>query len=123
MLCSFFLFFSSFIFIFKINVLGKVYNYGWSLRPSSWTWGSSPKLNGFGKLGNEVVKSNLVTNSGCVNINGSHCSTVERLYAWEKKLFEEVKVRSFGSHKLVCYDIILLWGLTFLVFLPIGAQE
>lgn len=24
----------------------------------------------------------------------SHCSTAERLYAWEKKLFQEVKVNS-----------------------------
>ncbi|XP_062102678.1 protein ALTERED PHOSPHATE STARVATION RESPONSE 1 [Humulus lupulus] len=74
---------------------GKVYNYGWSLSPSSWSWGSSPKLNGFGKMGNEVVQSSIFNRSGSVNnnnnINGSHCSTVERLYAWEKKLFEEVK--------------------------------
>ncbi|EXC35329.1 hypothetical protein L484_026653 [Morus notabilis] len=65
---------------------GKVYSYGWGLSPSSWTWGSSgssPKMSGFGKTcGGDVGKV----------VNGtSHCSTVERLYAWEKKLFEEVK--------------------------------
>ncbi|KAF3440321.1 hypothetical protein FNV43_RR18605 [Rhamnella rubrinervis] len=71
---------------------GKVYNnYGWSLNPSLWTWGSSsPKLNGFGKMSDEMVKSNL--GGGVPNmIDSSHCSTVERLYAWEKKLYEEVK--------------------------------
>ncbi|KAL5557527.1 hypothetical protein UlMin_039763 [Ulmus minor] len=68
---------------------GKVYNYGWGLSSSSWSWGSSsPKLNGFGKMGDEVVKSSMF--DGSVN-SGSHCSTIERLYAWEKKLFEEVK--------------------------------
>ncbi|KAJ7953151.1 Protein of unknown function (DUF630) Protein of unknown function (DUF632) [Quillaja saponaria] len=67
---------------------GKVYNYGWSLSPSLWGWGSNPKLNGFGKLGEEFSGSNL----GDKGIeSGGHCSTVERLYAWEKKLFQEVK--------------------------------
>lgn len=27
-------------------------------------------------------------------ISGSHASTLDRLYAWERKLFDEVKVRS-----------------------------
>ncbi|KAH1163448.1 hypothetical protein GLYMA_01G164500v4 [Glycine max] len=56
----------------------KVHSYGWSLSPSLWAWGSSPKLNG-----------------GAFGVNGvgsvGHCSTVERLYAWEKKLYQEVK--------------------------------
>ncbi|GAV64833.1 Ras domain-containing protein/DUF632 domain-containing protein/DUF630 domain-containing protein [Cephalotus follicularis] len=69
---------------------GKVYNYGCSLNPSLWTWGSSPKLNGFGKLGEEMIGSNVGVGVGGV-MCGSHCSTVERLYAWEKKLFQEVK--------------------------------
>ena len=83
--------------------VGKVYNYGWGLSPSSWSWGGSglsPKMsnnnnNGFGKMviRNEMVRSDLASCGGGDN-NGSHCSTVERLYAWEKKLFEEVKVRS-----------------------------
>lgn len=40
-------------------------------------------MDGFGKFNEEVLQNNL---------NGSHCSTVERLYAWEKKLYLEVKV-------------------------------
>lgn len=40
-------------------------------------------MDGFGKFNEEVLHNNL---------NGSHCSTVERLYAWEKKLYLEVKV-------------------------------
>lgn len=71
-------------------IAGKVYNYGCNLTsPSLWTWGSSPNLDGFGKLGEEMVVSNA---GGGSVINVSHCSTVERLYAWEKKLFQEVKV-------------------------------
>ncbi|KAJ6366734.1 hypothetical protein OIU77_003170 [Salix suchowensis] len=56
--------------------------------PSYWTWGSSPKLNEFGKISEEMVVSHV--GSGGV-AHASHCSTVERLYAWEKRLFLEVK--------------------------------
>ncbi|CAK7334243.1 unnamed protein product [Dovyalis caffra] len=67
---------------------GKVYNYGCNLTSTSlWSWGSSPKL-GFGKIGEEMEVSH-VGNGGVAHV--SHCSTVERLYAWEKKLFMEVK--------------------------------
>ncbi|KAI9165239.1 hypothetical protein LWI28_010231 [Acer negundo] len=63
---------------------GKVYNYGCNLTPiTSWTWGSSPKSNGFEKMG--------LKNGDMSGGSVSHCSTVERLYAWEKKLFQEVK--------------------------------
>ncbi|KAJ9146960.1 hypothetical protein P3X46_029172 [Hevea brasiliensis] len=65
------------------NKGGKVYDHGCNLtNPSLWTWGSSPKMNGFGKMGEEMVGNSLGI---------SHCSIVERLYAWEKKLFQEVK--------------------------------
>ncbi|CAL1361130.1 unnamed protein product [Linum trigynum] len=68
---------------------GKVYNYGCNLAsPASWTWSSSTKLNGFGKMGDEM---SICSNIGDEKKGFSHCSTVERLYAWEKKLFEEVK--------------------------------
>ncbi|XP_044491287.1 protein ALTERED PHOSPHATE STARVATION RESPONSE 1-like [Mangifera indica] len=62
---------------------GKVYSYGFYLSPASWTWGSSPKSQAFGSfLGDQVVG-----NKG----GDSHSSTIEKLYAWEKKLYEEVK--------------------------------
>ncbi|TKY70322.1 hypothetical protein E2542_SST06612 [Spatholobus suberectus] len=68
----------------------KVHSYGWSLSPSMWAWGSSPKQNGFGKLAEGTPVS-----VGTFGANGvgsvGHCSTVERLYAWEKKLYQEVK--------------------------------
>ncbi|XP_050241727.1 protein ALTERED PHOSPHATE STARVATION RESPONSE 1 [Quercus robur] len=67
---------------------GKVYNYGCNLSPSTWTWNLSPKSNGFGKLGEEMLGSSVA--SGAI-VSNSHCSTVERLYAWEKKLYQEVK--------------------------------
>lgn len=70
---------------------GKVYNHGRSLSWSPMLWGSSGKLNGLGcgKMGDDI----MVGRMGIVNnVNGSsHCSTIERLYAWEKKLFHEVK--------------------------------
>lgn len=74
---------------------GKVYNHGCNLStPSTWTWGSSPKLNGFGKMGcDEMVLSHLGSDIGGDGmVSCSHCSTVERLYAWEQRLYQEVKV-------------------------------
>ncbi|KAK9071451.1 hypothetical protein SSX86_010020 [Deinandra increscens subsp. villosa] len=65
---------------------GKVHGYGKNLSPLFSSWSSTPKLNMFGcddMGGVRVVGGGL---SG-----GSHCSTVERLYAWEKKLYQEVK--------------------------------
>lgn len=74
-----------------VLMAGKVYNYGWGLSPSLWAWGSNPtKPNGFGKFGQEISVSNFVAKD--VGNGGSHCSTVERLYAWEKRLYQEVKV-------------------------------
>ncbi|CAL0331923.1 unnamed protein product [Lupinus luteus] len=71
---------------------GKASGYGWSLGPSSWALGSSPKLNGFGKLA-EGTPHFPVGNFGANGFrNGGHSSTVERLYAWEKKLYQEVKI-------------------------------
>ncbi|KAL2988265.1 hypothetical protein AAZX31_11G076500 [Glycine max] len=68
-----------------------LHSYGWSLSPSLWAWGSSPKLNGFGKL----AEGTPVSVGGTFGVNGvgsvGHCSTVERLHAWEKKLYQEVK--------------------------------
>lgn len=75
---------SSNMYLVYFLLAGKVYGYGKSLSPLLWTWGSSSsKLDGFGKFNEEVLHN---------HINGSHCSTVERLYAWEKKLYLEVKV-------------------------------
>lgn len=64
---------------------GKMYsNYECNLNPTSfWTKGFAPKLN-------EYRNSALVGGGNC--IVGSHSSTIDRLYAWEKKLFQEVKV-------------------------------
>lgn len=67
---------------------GKVHNNGRSMSWSPMLWKSSGKLNGLGcgKLGDDMVFSTMGMANG-----GSHCSTIERLYAWEKKLFHEVK--------------------------------
>ncbi|GLT44548.1 hypothetical protein SLA2020_184360 [Shorea laevis] len=68
-----------------------VYNYGCNLNPTLWPWSSSLKLDGCGKLGDERFGSNLAGSGGAAVGDSSHCSTVERLYAWEKKLYQEVK--------------------------------
>ncbi|KAM1062581.1 hypothetical protein FF1_026881 [Malus domestica] len=73
---------------------GKVYDHGCNLSPSLWTWGSSSqKFGGFGKMGcDEMVLNQVGSGVGDEGVaNSSHCSTVERLYAWEKKLYQEVK--------------------------------
>ncbi|KAF8406603.1 hypothetical protein HHK36_008692 [Tetracentron sinense] len=67
---------------------GKVYNCGRSFSPLLWTWSSNSKSRGFGRLGEEMVTSDVA--SGTV-FNTSHCSTVERLFDWEKKLYQDVK--------------------------------
>ncbi|KAH9619847.1 hypothetical protein KSS87_008868 [Heliosperma pusillum] len=85
----------------------KVYNNGRSLSWSPTIWRGSGKLSGLGlgKLGEDcgmvVGRMGMVNGNGGVNnvINtnnntnngGSHCATLERLYAWETKLFDEVK--------------------------------
>ncbi|KAF8405412.1 hypothetical protein HHK36_010318 [Tetracentron sinense] len=67
---------------------GKVYNHGRSFSPLLWTWGSKSKSRGFGKLGEEMICGDV---GGGGVFNTGHCSTVEKLYAWEKKLYQEVK--------------------------------
>ncbi|XP_074308574.1 protein ALTERED PHOSPHATE STARVATION RESPONSE 1-like [Silene latifolia] len=84
-------------------------NNGRSMNWSPMLWGGGGKLGGLGlgKLGEEcgmvVGRMGMINGNGGVNnvINGtnnntnnnggSHCATLERLYAWEKKLFHEVK--------------------------------
>lgn len=69
---------------------GKVYSCGKSSNPLWCPWVSNSKLNGFGRLCEEMVVTDIA-GGGIISGSGSHCSTVERLYAWEKKLFQEVK--------------------------------
>ncbi|KAG6399864.1 hypothetical protein SASPL_141349 [Salvia splendens] len=69
--------------------LGKDNGYGKSLSPLHWSWGSgSAKWNAFGKFCEDPIGSAVHL---AANGNATHCSTVERLYAWEKKLCLEVK--------------------------------
>ncbi|KAG8057581.1 hypothetical protein GUJ93_ZPchr0002g23702 [Zizania palustris] len=69
---------------------GKVLNYGKNLKPMGWSWGGG----GYGKGSNGFSRFGRV-DDGMGNGRGSgilsHSSTVEKLYAWEKKLFLEVK--------------------------------
>ncbi|KAL5706459.1 Protein ALTERED PHOSPHATE STARVATION RESPONSE 1 [Ranunculus cassubicifolius] len=67
---------------------GKVYNCSKNLSPTAWTWRSNSKSSSFGRLGKEMFVSDVIVGDVATT---SHSSTLERLYAWEKKLFEEVK--------------------------------
>ncbi|XP_022740249.1 nitrate regulatory gene2 protein-like isoform X2 [Durio zibethinus] len=69
------------------NKGGKVYNYGCNLTPTTWTWNWNQKMEGIGKLGEDRIAGNV----GSSVLSSGHCSTLERLYAWEKKLYQEVK--------------------------------
>ncbi|XP_024977892.1 nitrate regulatory gene2 protein isoform X1 [Cynara cardunculus var. scolymus] len=65
---------------------GKIHGYGKSLNPFFCSWSSSLR---FVKLGCDGMDGIGAVDGG--HISGSHCSTVERLYEWEKKLYDEVK--------------------------------
>ncbi|XP_047311247.1 protein ALTERED PHOSPHATE STARVATION RESPONSE 1-like [Impatiens glandulifera] len=64
---------------------GKIYGYGKGLSPMLWSWGSCRKTDSF-KVGEFLTERNQGD-----TLVGSHSSTVEKLYAWEKKLYSEVK--------------------------------
>lgn len=72
------------------------------MNPTSWTWGSTPapRMNTHRVRIGQMDENNV--SAGGI-INDSHHCTVERLYAWEKKLFLEVKVENS-----ICLRIIYL---------------
>jgi hypothetical protein len=59
-----------------------------------WTWGGG---GGYGKGNNGFTRFGRGDGNGGGGGMLSHSSTVEKLYAWEKKLFLEVKVRVVPS--------------------------
>lgn len=52
--------------------------------------------------------SNLFENF-CMN-SGSHASTLDRLYAWERKLYDEVKVKKISLIARIVIVIIFLFN-------------
>lgn len=83
---------------------GKVLSYSKSLKPAGWSWGGGgggyvKGTNSFSRFGRGDEGMAMAGNSGGSGIL-SHSSTVERLYAWEKKLFLEVKVTDFNLYYL-----------------------
>lgn len=60
------------------------------MSPFSWSFGGSSRWNGIGRFCDDPMNKSI---NGVANgaKAASHCSTVERLYAWEKKLYMEVK--------------------------------
>ncbi|KAJ8545727.1 hypothetical protein K7X08_018310 [Anisodus acutangulus] len=58
------------------------------MSPFSWSFGGSSRWNGIGRFCDDPTNKAI---NGANGAKASHCSTVERLYAWEKKLYLEVK--------------------------------
>jgi hypothetical protein len=69
--------------------LGRVLSYGKNLEPMGWSWSGG---GGYGKGSNNGFSRFGRGDDGGGSGILSHSSTVERLYAWEKKLFLDVKV-------------------------------
>ncbi|KAL4582737.1 hypothetical protein LXL04_007296 [Taraxacum kok-saghyz] len=65
---------------------GKNHGYGMNINPFFCSWNSSMRSMKFGC--DEMTGIGAVDG---IHIPGSHRSTVERLFEWEKKLFDEVK--------------------------------
>ncbi|XP_062193747.1 protein ALTERED PHOSPHATE STARVATION RESPONSE 1-like [Phragmites australis] len=79
---------------------GKVLSYSKSLKPTGWSWsggggGYGKGSNGFSRFGRGDEGMAMGNGGGGGML--SHSSTVEKLYAWEKKLFLEVK--SYEGYK------------------------
>ncbi|KAL6846039.1 hypothetical protein ACP4OV_023487 [Aristida adscensionis] len=77
---------------------GKVLSYSKSFKPTGWSWGGGggpygKGSNGFSRVGRGDGGMGHGGGGGML----SHSSTVEKLYAWEKKLFLEVK--SYEGYK------------------------
>ncbi|KAK6125901.1 hypothetical protein DH2020_040350 [Rehmannia glutinosa] len=69
---------------------GKDFGFGKNSSALLWNWGSSSaRWNAFGKSCGDPIGNNV--GGLAADGNATHCSTVERLYAWEKKLYQEVK--------------------------------
>ncbi|XP_072965571.1 protein ALTERED PHOSPHATE STARVATION RESPONSE 1 [Typha angustifolia] len=66
------------------GLTGKVFSYGRSFNPLVWSRGSNTKTDG-------LMVRGVGNGDGVGILRMSHCSTVEKLYAWEKKLYLEVK--------------------------------
>ncbi|RRT45545.1 hypothetical protein B296_00055064, partial [Ensete ventricosum] len=88
-----------------------VTSYGKNLNPLSWSWRFNSKTNGgftrFGSCRGEMVRS-FGSGIGAGIGNVSHTSTVEKLHAWEKKLFLEVKVRWLPQKSLLLLAIVVM---------------
>uniref|UniRef100_A0A0A9DSZ8 DUF632 domain-containing protein n=1 Tax=Arundo donax TaxID=35708 RepID=A0A0A9DSZ8_ARUDO len=79
---------------------GKVLSYSKNLKPTGWSWGGGG--GGYGKGSNGFSRFGRGDGGMAMGNGGgggmlSHSSTVEKLYAWEKKLFLEVK--SYEGYK------------------------
>lgn len=65
---------------------------------------SSPNRHGVNSADDIEDVTNSLFDNFCM-VSGSHASTLDRLFAWEKKLYDEVKVRCFlcmSNNVLIC---------------------
>ncbi|CAL9074449.1 unnamed protein product [Musa textilis] len=77
------------------DLAGKMHAYGMNLRHLHWSWRSNSKASGgitrFGRYRDEMGRGIGSGDGGVGSGHMSHTSTMEKLYAWEKKLYLEVK--------------------------------
>lgn len=102
-------------FFFLYNVLEPAQNsvkyLTWHRTASSRSSSSKNPLDANSRENLEDVTNNLFDSS--YMISGSHASTLDRLYAWEKKLYDEVKVPCISYQQIhqplrILYYIFLL---------------
>jgi Protein of unknown function (DUF632) len=92
--------------------VGKMLGYGKNLNPMGFRWGSNSNSN---------LKPEYFArySNGGGTLRVSHASTVEKLYAWEKKLYLEVKVRFQTLIFILCFpDFAFDLCLCLLPFFP-----
>ncbi|KAJ8499143.1 hypothetical protein OPV22_009695 [Ensete ventricosum] len=77
------------------DLAGKMHAYGKNLRHLHWSWISNSKATGgftrFGRCREQMGRGIGSGDGGVGSGHMSHTSTMEKLYAWEKKLYLEVK--------------------------------
>ena len=98
-------------FIFLEPAQNSVKYLTWHRTASSRSSSSRNPL-GANSIDNVEDHTNNLFDNSCM-ISGSHASTLDRLYAWERKLYDEVKVRYISYQQFwqpvfsVCYILII----------------
>jgi len=88
----------SFFYIFLEPAQNSVKYLTWHRTASSRSSSSRNPLGAANSIDNVEEHTNNLFDSSCM-ISGSHASTLDRLYAWERKLYDEVKVQCISCQQ------------------------